>query len=83
LIRYSDPFIDPSAVCQFRIWPDCDRHDLGIVLRRNWNARPVAADSRTIAGASGGDCQNASRKGDCTAAVTRRIPLNTLARRAP
>jgi len=79
--------------------------ELGVVLPRNWNARPVAADSRTIArefldtvarlsaGAarpigvrvpsvlSGTDFNvlvDPSRKSDCTAAVTSRIPFDTL-----
>ena len=79
--------------------------DLGIVLPRNWNARPVDADSRTIArefleavaalpaGApkpiglrvpsvlSSSDFNvlvDPSRKGECTAAITSRIPFNTL-----
>jgi RES domain-containing protein len=82
-----------------------DLRDLGIVLPRNWNARPVAADSRTVARAfleavaawppgapkpmglrvpsvlSRSDFNvlvDPSRKGDCTAAVTSRIPFNTL-----
>jgi RES domain-containing protein len=81
-----------------------DLSDLGIVLPRNWNARPVAPDSRTIArefleavaglpaGAkpiglrvpsvlSSSDFNvlvDPSRKGDCTAAITSRIPFNTL-----
>jgi RES domain-containing protein len=79
--------------------------DLGIVLPRNWNARPVAADSRTIAreflevvaGLPAGAAKpiglrvpsvlsssdfnvlvDPSRKADCTAAITSRIPFNTL-----
>lgn len=82
-----------------------DLPDLGIVLPRNWNARPVAADSRTIsreflnavaalpAGAvkpiglrvpsvlSSSDFNvlvDPSRKTDCTAAITSRIPFHTL-----
>jgi RES domain-containing protein len=82
-----------------------DLSDLGIVLPRNWNARPAAADSRTIArefldaiaglptGAakpiglrvpsvlSSSDFNvlvDPSRKADCTAALTSRIPFNTL-----
>jgi RES domain-containing protein len=82
-----------------------DLPDLGIVLPRNWNARPVAADSRTIArefleavaGLPAGAAKpiglrvpsvlsssdfnvlvDPSRKGDCTAAITSRIPFNTL-----
>jgi RES domain-containing protein len=82
-----------------------DLSDLGIVLPRNWNARPVAADSRTIAREflaavaglpvgiakplglrvpsvlSSSDFNvlvDPSRKGDCAAAITSRIPFNTL-----
>jgi hypothetical protein len=79
--------------------------DLGIVLPRNWNSRPVATDSRTIAREflatvaglpataakpiglrvpsvlSSSDFNvlvDPSRKGECTAAITSRIPFNTL-----
>ena len=82
-----------------------DLADFGIVLPRNWNARPVAPDSRTIArefldavaGLPAGAAKpiglrvpsvlsssdfsvlvDPSRKGDCTAAITSRIPFNTL-----
>jgi len=82
-----------------------DLSDLGIVLPRNWNARPVAADSRTIAreflvavaGLPAGAAKpigvrvpsvlsssdfnvlvDPSRKADCKAAITSRIPFDTL-----